>query len=86
MKHIIVAHRYEHATWFITNVLKVPRSETFIIIERIYALMGLHNYKVWILNAPRTTLTQRELDNRRRATEILAGQKHRIEIEEYTLP
>jgi hypothetical protein len=88
MRHIIVAHRYEHATWYRRELYKELGGciETTIVIDNTYALHGLVNVTVYVLNAPRHVMTPREEENRFYALQMLAQQSCRLTIKEVTLP
>lgn len=88
MKHVIVAHRYEHARWFIAELRRELKMNIIpnVVIDRVQPLHGLINATVYVLNASRAELTQRERENRYSALEILAPQSHRITIKEIDLP
>ncbi len=88
MKHIIVAHRYEHAQWYRRELCKElgGRVEALIVIDNVHALYGLVDVTVHVLNAPRHVITMREEQSRFYAMQILAPQAHRITIKEIELP
>lgn len=94
MKHIIVAHRYEHATWFRNELMRelkdqcldVRNADVSIVIGNIYRLHGLINATVYVLDAPRYTLSAQQRENRFYAKQILYPQAHRITIKEIELP